>query len=127
MKDLEDLEIYQESMRIGEVVWSLVEEWSFFEKKTVGDQVVRSADSVAANLAEGYGRYHFADNRRFCYYSRGSLRETLTWLKKAANRSLIPENTFKELEDSIMTLRKRLDAYIKSIGRNQNTPNEARS
>ncbi len=64
-----DLEIYRESMRIGEVVWEFVAGWPYFAKDTVGKQLVRAADSMAANLAEGYGRYHFKENQKFCYYS----------------------------------------------------------
>ena len=117
MNDLDDLEIYKEAMRIGDVVWTLVEPWHYFAKDTIGKQLVRSTDSVAANLAEGYGRFHFADNKRFCYYSRDSLREALTWLTKAKERSLLSEDRFSELTKDITILRKRLDSYIKSIGR----------
>lgn len=114
--DLEDLEIYQESMRLGESVWKIVGRWPYFAKDTVGKQWVRSMDSVAANLAEGFGRFHFNDNKRFCYYSRGSLRESATWLAKAKQRNLVDEESYTDLVASFRDLRRRLDAYIKSIG-----------
>ena len=50
---------------------------------TIGKQLVRSADSIAANISEGFGRYHFKDSKRFYYISRGSLFETKTWLEKS--------------------------------------------
>jgi len=56
---LEDLKVYQLAMEIGEDVWALVSTWHFFEKDTLGKQITRSADSIALNSAEGYGRYHF--------------------------------------------------------------------
>ena len=113
---LEELEVYQEAMRIGEVVWCIVAKWDFFAKDTVGKQWVRAADSMAANLSEGFGRFHHKENKQYGYYSRGSLFETKTWLTKAHNRSLIEEEAFRELTSALDTLGRRLNAYIKSIG-----------
>jgi hypothetical protein len=64
------LEIYREAMDIGEEIWMLASGWDFFAKDTVGKQIVRSSDSIAANQSEGYGRYHFQENQKFCYYPR---------------------------------------------------------
>ena len=55
---LEDLQVYQLAMNIGEQVWEIVLEWNYFARDTVGKQLVKAADSVAANLSEGWGRYH---------------------------------------------------------------------
>ena len=55
---LEDLQVYQLAMNIGEQVWKIVLEWNYFARDTVGKQLVKAADSVAANLSEGWGRYH---------------------------------------------------------------------
>jgi four helix bundle protein len=114
---LNDLEIYREAMEIGEEIWSMVTNWDFFAKDTVGKQIVRAADSVAANLSEGYGRFHFKENQKFCYYSRGSAEETQTWLEKAARRNLVEREYARTLYDRIETLKKRINAYIHSIGR----------
>ncbi len=114
---LNDLEIYREAMEVGEEIWSMVTNWDFFAKDTVGKQIVRAADSVAANLAEGYGRFHFKENQKFCYYSRGSAEETQTWLEKAARRNLVERESARSLYDRIETLKKRINAYIHSIGR----------
>jgi len=114
---LNDLEIYREAMEIGEEIWSIVTNWDFFAKDTIGKQIVRAADSVAANLAEGYGRFHFKENQKFCYYSRGSAEETQTWLEKAARRNLVERESARSIYDRIETLKKRINAYIHSIGR----------
>lgn len=114
---LNDLEIYREAMEVGEEIWSMVTNWDFFAKDTVGKQIVRAADSVAANLSEGYGRFHFKENQKFCYYSRGSAEETQTWLEKAARRNLVERESARSLYDRIETLKKRINAYIHSIGR----------
>jgi four helix bundle protein len=73
---LEEFRTYNQSMDLGERVWKIVMKWNYFEKDTVGKQLVKAADSIAANLSEGYGRYHYNETRNFSYYSRGSLYET---------------------------------------------------
>ncbi|MCU0369845.1 MAG: four helix bundle protein [Bacteroidales bacterium] len=89
--DLKSLEIYKISMEIGEQIWLLVDQWKYFEKDTIGKQLVRAADSVAANISEGFGRFHYNDSKHFFYFARGSLYETKTWIEKARNRNLIPD------------------------------------
>ena len=53
--DFEDLEVYKLAEKLANEVWSVVKSWNSFEKDTVGKQIVRSADSVCANIAEGRG------------------------------------------------------------------------
>ena len=118
---LKNLEIYQDAMEIGESVWEMVSVWDHFSKDTIGKQIVRSADSIAANLAEGYGRYHFKENQKFCYYSRGSAEETQTWIEKSARRKLVDRETALELYDRIENYKKRLNAYIRTIGASNNS------
>lgn len=103
-------------MKLGEEVWQLVYDWDYFEKQTIGKQIVSAADSIAANVSEGYGRFHFLENKRFCHFSRGSLFETKTWLEKARNRNLIAEKDYQLLISKMNILGKMLNAYIKSIG-----------
>lgn len=113
---IDDLEVYRLAMEIGEEVWQIVSGWTYFEKNTLGRQFVRAADSVAANLSEGYGRFSYNENRQFTYYARGSLYETGTWLRKARHRGLIEIETFEALSETINTTARMLNAYIKSIG-----------
>jgi len=62
---LEEFHVYQLSMEMGEKVWEIVIKWDYFSKDTIGKQLVRSVDSVAANLSEGYGRFHFNETKHF--------------------------------------------------------------
>lgn len=118
---LEELRVYELAMNIGERVWLIVSKWDYFAKDTVGKQLVRSVDSIAANLSEGYGRFHYKENKQFCYYSRGSLYETKTWLKKAYDRRLIVDNDFQSLQNDLETIAYKLNNYIKSIGAKTNS------
>jgi four helix bundle protein len=119
--DLNELRVYQLAMRVGEDVWSFVEGWPWMAKQSVGLQWIRSADSIAANIAEGYGRYSFKENAKFCYYARGSLRESQTWLTKAQSRNLIPTSNSEDLAMKLETLRRQLDNYIHSLGKPSST------
>ncbi|MBW2097166.1 MAG: four helix bundle protein [Deltaproteobacteria bacterium] len=114
---VQDLEVYKIAEKLSDVIWNIVSSWDHFSKMTLGRQLVESADSVAANIAEGYGRYHFRENKNFCYYARGSLEETKVWLRKSVRRNLLDMSQHSELEEMIEVLPKRLNAYISSIGR----------
>jgi four helix bundle protein len=114
---LEDLEVYQLAESFGNEIWFLVCEWGYFAKETVGKQMVRSADSIGANIAEGYGRYHYKENRNFCYFSRGSIIETKGWLNKSKTRKLINEHQFNLLFEKLQTIHFKLNAYLKFIGK----------
>ena len=116
---LEELRVYQMAMEMGEEVWEIVKNWNYFEKDTIGKQLVRASDSIAANLAEGFGRYHFKEARNFGYYSRGSLYETKTWLTKAHNRNLISDEEFTNFMTIIDDIGIKLNNYINSIGKTQ--------
>ncbi|HEY0655416.1 MAG TPA: four helix bundle protein [Chryseosolibacter sp.] len=116
ISSLEDFNTYNQAMEIGEGVWDVVIRWKFFEKDTVGKQLVRATDSIAANLSEGLGRYHYRERKNFGYYSRGSLFETKTWLTKARNRDLIDEQKFNSLIGKLDVIGKMLNGYINSIG-----------
>jgi len=77
---------------------------------------VRSADSIGANIAEGFGRYHFKENKNFCYLSRGSLVETKGWIKKAKTRKLISKIQHTDYANKLSIIHLKLNTYIKYIG-----------
>ena len=118
--DLNDLRIYNQSIEIGEKIWNIVITWNYFSKDTVGKQFVRSTDSIAANISEGFGRYHFKDSRNFLFYARGSLYETTTWLNKAYKRKLLKEPEYNDLKAQLKDLGIKLNNYIKTIGKTKN-------
>ena len=117
---LEDLEVHTLSEQFGDEIWFMVIEWEYFAKDTLGKQLTRSADSIGANIAEGFGRYHYKENKNFCYFSRGSLIETKGWLKKAKTRNLITPECCQDLLQKLETIHIKLNAYIKFIGKLSN-------
>jgi four helix bundle protein len=115
--NFENLRIYQLSENLAEAIWTAVARWDGFAKETVGKQLVRSADSIGANIAEGSGRGSNQDYRRFLRISRGSLYETLHWLRRAYARKLLTATEIKELRSIIAELSPSLNAYLRSVSK----------
>ena len=111
----EKLEVYQLPERLADAIWDMALGWNSFAKDTVGKQLVRAADSIGANIAEGYGRGTGADNRRFVRTARGSLNETQHWLRRAYRRDLMSNAQVSLLKPLVEELGPRLNAYLKSI------------
>ena len=115
--NFESLRVYQLSERLADLIWEIVLEWNVFARDTVGKQLVRAADSVGANISEGTGRGTYVDNRRFVRIARGSLNETKHWLRRAFKRNLLTTKQINKVKPIIDELAPKLNAYLKSIGR----------
>src|SRR5262245_969493 len=112
----EKLHIYQLSEQLSDIIWDVVAGWDSFARDTVGKQIVRAADGIGANIAEGTGRGSFQDNRRYVKLARGSLNETKHWLSRAYTRGLLTNEQIHSLKPLVDSLAPRLNAYLKSIG-----------
>ena|SRR5712671_4325432 len=109
------LQVYQLSEKLSDGIWKVVLGWNSFAKDTVGKQIVRAADGVGANIAEGSGRGSLVDNRRFVRMARGSLYETIHWLRRSYTRKLLSAAETKTLRELIGELSPKLNAYLRSI------------
>ncbi|MBC8029191.1 MAG: four helix bundle protein [Pyrinomonadaceae bacterium] len=114
--NFEKLRVYRLSEKLADELWKTVTGWSYFERDTVGKQLVRAGDSIGANIAEGSGRGTFLDNRRFVRMARGSLNETKHWLRRAHKRSLLTAAQTTKLKPMVDELAPMLNAYLNSIG-----------
>lgn len=112
----ENLQVYRLSEQLADEVWKLVSGWDYFSKVAVGRQIVRAADSIGANIAEGTGRGSFQDNRRFVRTARGSMFETRHWLRRAHKRGLLSQEAVARIKPIIDELGPKLNAYLRSIG-----------
>jgi len=115
--NFEKLHVYKLSEDLADRIWDVVGGWDRFARETVGIQIVRSADSIGANIAEGVGRGSHADNRRFVRTARGSLNETIHFLRRAFRRRLLSKAQTETLKPLLDELPPRLNAYLNSIGR----------
>ncbi|MEH2246378.1 MAG: four helix bundle protein [Nostoc sp.] len=94
----QELRVYQLAERLADDIWKIVNGWESLPQDTVGKQIIRSADSIGANIAEGVGRGSYQDNRRFIRIARGSLYETQHWLRRAYSRNLLTEQQVDALK-----------------------------
>ena len=114
--NFEKLQVYKLAERLADDIWAIVVKWNVFARDTVGKQLVKAADSIGANIAEGTGRGSFVDNRRFVRIARGSLNETQHWLRRAYKRQLLGSKEVGNLKPVVDELAPKLNAYLKSIG-----------
>ena len=73
---LDKLEVYILSRQLSKISWNIYEKQDWKLRKIIGDQFICATDSVGANIAEGYGRYHYLDKIKFYYNARASLKES---------------------------------------------------
>ena len=110
---LEDLEVYRLSRELSRAAWSLYEKLSWQDKKIMGDQFIESIDSVGANIAEGYRRYHYLDKIKFYYNSRASLSESCRhWLGLLVERGKVEKSSAKVVEEIGEKLSLKLSNFI---------------
>jgi four helix bundle protein len=94
------------------------------EKWNLNQQLRRSSLSISANIAEGYGRFYYQENVRFCYIARGSLEETLSHLTFAVEAKFISAILYEQLEKEGEEIDKMLNGYIAYLKKSKQGANE---
>jgi len=112
---LKDLEVYNLALEISRLAWEVYISLPKEHKYAIGSQFLESADSVGANIAEGYGRFHYKDSLKFYYNSRGSLSEAKHWTTLLEQRNLINRDQFLQLSLLIDKEQLKLNNFINSI------------
>ena len=110
---LSDLDAYLWSFHLSNHVWNIVISWEWFAKKTVATQFVSAADSISANIAEGFGRYHKKDKIKFYRYSQGSLKECYDWNEKSKKRGLLKEMDYQYILTELQKIESAIRRLIK--------------
>ncbi len=124
---LEDLRILQNSEQVADSIWKLVLAWDDFARETIGKQLVRAVDSIGANVAESYGRFHFGEKRQFLYYGRGSLFEAKYWINRCYARQLISETQLKDYAKQLNNIGRQINNFANSLKAQQsNSKNKIR-
>ena len=118
--NFENLQVYKLSEDLADNIWEIVSAWNNFARDTIGKQIVRSADSIGANIAEGAGRWGIQDNKRFIFIARGSVNETKHWLRRAYKRKLLTHEQIETLKPLIEELAPKLNAYANSLDKVRN-------
>ena len=111
--NLNDISAYKIAFHLSNYVWDIVVKWDHFAKTTVGAQFVEAVDSVSANIAEGFGRYHKKDKIKFYRYSSGSVKESFDWNEKSKVRNLLTPAEYGHIYEQLSLLPKEINSLIK--------------
>jgi four helix bundle protein len=114
---LKNINAYRISLSVSQMIWRSVYSWDRFARDTIGKQFVRAADSVSANIAEGFGRYHKKDKIHFYHYAHGSIQESLDWLLKAKIRHLISDEEYEKLLPLLQSMSPAIHQLIQYTNR----------
>jgi len=124
---LESLEVFQLSKQLSSVCWNIYKTLDWKVIKDLKEQFIDSSDSVGANIAEGYGRFHYLDRIKFMYNARGSLLESKYWFDLLIDRKLLKDDSLlKDYLKIFNELKPKLNNFINSIYKNRSshlTPN----
>ena len=119
--ELGKLEVYQLALKLSDKIWKIYINLTNDLKYNIGNQAIRSVDLIGANIAEGYGRFHYKDSVKFYYNARGSLWESKHWVYLLFKRGLINRNDYAKIIKDLEILGKKLNKFINSIN-NKNSP-----
>jgi len=118
---LKELEVYKLARKLSKLGWEVYQEMDWQTKKIIGEQFISSLDSIGANIAEGYGRYHYLDQIKFYYNARGSLRESCEhWLELLKERKIIKERNYQKMKTIAQDLSVKLNNFIASTYKQKN-------
>jgi four helix bundle protein len=112
MQNFEDLESWKLSRQLRNEIMNMVKRFPSEEKCRLTDQLIRASRSVTANIAEGYGRFHYQENIQFCRHSRGSLNEILDHLICAYDNNYITNEDLRSYREKTTHILKILNGYI---------------
>ena len=121
IKIFEDLEAYKACRAFRVFIFKEVTPLLLSSKEyNLADQIKRSSRSVTANIVEGYGRFHYLDNAKFCSIARGSLYESLEHCITANDEQLITANLLESAKDLFEHAIKPLNGYINYLFKSAN-------
>lgn len=105
--------MYVSANELADIIWDLYDTWPKKVQQTAGLQIIRSADSISTNLAEGHGRFHFRERTRFYYIARGSFEETKDLARKLIRRKVLNPQEIAAITTLVNEIGPLLNAFIR--------------
>jgi four helix bundle protein len=113
--NLEKLNVWNKGRNFRKRIPKLTKKFPECEKYKLADQMLRASRSVTANIAEGYGRFHYQENIQFCRQARGSLFELFDHLSVASDEGYIDAGEIDDYKNQLFSLMRMLNGYIKYL------------
>ena len=111
----EDLEFYQVAREFRKMMYRVARRLPDEEKFALASQIRRAAVSLANNIAEGHGRFHFLEQIKFTLQARGSLEELLDDLNVCTDEHYLPEDEIQRLKSEGWRVHKLINGYIRFL------------
>lgn len=115
MATFDELEILKAAETLADEIWQYVTKMPAFARDVLGGQLARAVDSVGANIAEAYGRFHYGEKIQFLYYARGSLFEAKYWINRVQTRNLMPTTEGQRYAERLDKLARQLNTFVASL------------
>ncbi len=125
MQTLFDLVVYQKAVELRRNIQKIATDFPKQEEYSLKAQIKRSARSVPANIAEGYGRFHYQENIQFLRMARGSIFETVDHLGTASEEGYISNETKQTLTEDCLQLVKVINGYISYLKKRKSEMDES--
>lgn len=118
---IRELDIYNLARQLSKIGWDIYSRLEWQDKKTIGDQFIRSTDSYGANVVEGYGRFHYLDKIKFYYNARASLMEANDyWIELIYERKKADLNACQQYKKIALQCSIKLQNMINSTYKAKN-------
>lgn len=114
IKDFYELDVWKQAHQITLNIYKITKSFPNSEKFGITDQLRRASSSISANIAEGYGRFHYKDKIKFYLQARGSLKEVQNFIFLAKDLKYIGEKSAEELWLKSKTCEKLINGLIRS-------------
>ena len=114
-RTFEDLEVYQVAREFRKKMYAVTRRLPEFEKFELASQIRRAAVSLTNNMAEGHGRYHFADQVRFFLSSRGSLQELIDDLNVCEDEQYLTADNVSDLKTQAWRVLGLINGYLRYL------------
>lgn len=111
---LGDLLVYKLAIELSDTAWKIYLSLVWQDKKIMGDQFIESTDSFGANIAEGYGRFHYLDRIKFYYNARASLNEAKHWCFVLNRREKVSKDVFIKFLNQSEQANFQINRFIKT-------------
>ena len=117
IRSFEDLDVWKVGREIRKDLYKLVDKLPKQEQYCLSRQVWTAAVSLTANIAEGYGRFHYKENVQFCRIARGSAYELLDHLIACKDLGYLNATEHEALNGQLTRFIQLINGYARSIGR----------
>jgi len=117
IKDFYQLKAWEKSHQLTILIYKITKDFPKEEKYGLTDQLRRAASSTGANIAEGFGRYHFADKAKFYYQARGSLKEVQNFIFLAKDLDYLDSEKAENICQEIKSCEMLINGLIRSVNK----------